>query len=70
MNFAKYESNKYSYIERTPKFKEGDRVITDNQKYGTVVRTEVDELGEYFVVQLDKLAGEYAYDSWDLKKVH
>ena len=55
---------------RTPKFKEGDRVLTDNHKYGTVIRTEVDELGEYFVVQLDKLDGEYAYDVWDLKKVH
>ncbi|HZW83025.1 MAG TPA: hypothetical protein VFF14_06295 [Candidatus Deferrimicrobium sp.] len=47
----------------------GDRVITANCRLGTVIRLDHDELGDYIVVQLDLLKGEFAYDPWDLEKV-
>jgi len=47
----------------------GDRVITSNSRVGTVVRLDHDELGDYIVVKLDMLRGEFAYDPWDLKKI-
>lgn len=51
------------------RFQVGDRVITCNCRLGTVVRLDWDELGEYAVVRLDILPGEFAYDPWDLEKV-
>lgn len=69
MYVAKYESAKTGISDRLTKFKRGDRVLTNNSKTGTVVRLKKDELGEYFVVQLDTLSGEYAYDAWDLKRL-
>lgn len=47
----------------------GDRVITANCRLGTVIRLDRDEFGEYIVVKLDLLKGEFAYDPWDLEKV-
>lgn len=47
----------------------GDRVITSNSRLGTIIRLDKDDLGEYFVVRLDILPGEFAYDAWDLEKV-
>lgn len=47
----------------------GDRVMTHNCRLGTVVRVDRDNLGEFFVVKLDLLRGEFAYDPWDLEKV-
>lgn len=69
MHVAKFESTKTGIPNRFPKFKRGDRVLTYNSKMGTVVRLEKDELGEYFVVQLDVLSGEYAYDAKDLTRL-
>ena len=69
MYVAKYESTKTGIPDRFTKFKRGDRVLTYNSKTGTVVRHEKDEAGEYFVVQLDVLSGEYAYDAWDLTRL-
>ena len=51
------------------RFQVGDRVITSNCRLGTVVRVDRDELGEFVVVHLDILPGEFAYDPWDLEKV-
>lgn len=51
------------------RFQVGDRVITCNCRLGTVVRVDRDDMGEYIVVHLDILAGEFAYDPWDLEKV-
>jgi hypothetical protein len=51
------------------RFQVGDRVITCNCRLGTVVRIDKDELGEYVVVRLDILRGEFAYDLWDVEKV-
>lgn len=51
------------------RFRIGDRVITCNCRLGTVVRVDRDELGEFVVVRLDILPGEFAYDPWDLEKV-
>ncbi|MDA8443166.1 MAG: hypothetical protein M0Z55_12475 [Peptococcaceae bacterium] len=47
----------------------GDRVMTHNCRLGTVVRTDRDDFGDYIVVKLDLLRGEFAYDPWDLEKV-
>ncbi|AFM00806.1 MULTISPECIES: hypothetical protein [Desulfitobacterium] len=69
MYVARYESTKTGIPDRLPKFKRGDRVLTYNSKMGTVVRLEKDEYGEYFVVQLDVLTGEYAYDAKDLTRL-
>ncbi len=51
------------------KFQIGDRVITNNCRLGTVVRVDRDDLGEYAVVRLDILPGEFAYDPTDLEKL-
>lgn len=64
---TKYEHNSNSLRKTTP-FRVGDRVMTDNCRLGSVVRIDKDELGEYIVVHLDILAGEFDYDSWDLEK--
>lgn len=50
-------------------FEVGDRVITNNCRLGTIIRVERDEWGEYFVISLDILPGEFAYDAVDLEKV-
>jgi hypothetical protein len=47
----------------------GDRIITENYRLGTVVRLDRDDFGEYIVVELDLLKGQFAYDPWDLEKV-
>ena len=66
----KYESSKANNQRKTlTSFQRGDRVITNNSRLGTVVRLDKDEQGEYLVVQLDILPGEFAYDAWDLEKV-
>lgn len=69
MYLEKYEFTKTGSPERMTRFKQGDRVITYNSKKGTIVRLDKDELGEYLVVQLDVLSGEYAYEPSDLKKL-
>lgn len=69
---TKFENQKVqkAYSPRkTLGFQVGDRVITSNSRLGTVVRLREDEQGEYIVVKLDILAGEFAYDSWDLDKL-
>ncbi len=54
---------------RNHSFHVGDRVMTANCRLGTVTRVSHDEMGDYFVVRLDLLKGEFAYDPWDLEKV-
>lgn len=56
-------------LRKTTRFQVGDRVMTNNCRLGTVVRLDKDELGEYIVVQLDILSGEFAYDYGDLEKL-
>ncbi len=51
------------------RYEVGDRVVTSNCRLGTVVRLDRDEQGEFVVVNLDVLPGEFAYDPWDLEKV-
>lgn len=65
----KKDSERNSPIRSRHRFHVGDRVITSNCRLGTVVRVDRDELGEYVVVRLDILPGEFAYDPWDLEKV-
>ncbi|MEA4902826.1 hypothetical protein [Desulfitobacterium sp.] len=43
--------------------------MTSNCRLGTIVRVDKDELGEYCVVVLDIVSGEYAYDFADLEKI-
>ena len=65
----KYDSPKLNILRKTLIYQAGDRVITNNSRLGTVVRMNKDEQGEYIVVKLDILPGEFAYDIWDLEKV-
>lgn len=51
------------------KFEVGDRVVTSNERMGTVVRVKRDNYGAYIVVKLDGLPREFAYEPWDVKKV-
>ncbi|AGA69525.1 hypothetical protein Desdi_2082 [Desulfitobacterium dichloroeliminans LMG P-21439] len=70
MYVAQFESTtKHGIPFSLQKLRRGDRVITYNSKMGTVVRLEKDEYGEYFIVQLDVMAGEYAYEARDLRKL-
>lgn len=57
-----------SPFRRNQRFEVGDRVVTSNSRLGTVIRVERDEWGEYYVLTLDVLAGEFAYDCSDLEK--
>ena len=52
------------------KLEAGDRVVTNNSRFGTIVRLERDQLGEYYIVKLDLLPGEFAYDPWDVEKAN
>ncbi len=69
----KYESLKVNSQRKTSMayktFQLGDRVITNNSRLGTIVRVDKDDQGEYLVVKLDILPGEFAYDAGDLEKV-
>jgi preprotein translocase subunit YajC len=69
----KYESSNVNSQRKTSMaykmFQRGDRVITNNSRLGTIVRVDKDDQGEYLVVNLDILPGEFAYDAWDLEKV-
>ncbi len=65
----KRDSEGTTPVRSRHRFQVGDRVITCNCRLGTVVRVDRDDLGEYIVVQLDILPGEFAYDPWDLEKV-
>lgn len=56
-------------LRRTTRFQVGDRVLTSNCRLGTIVRVDKDEFGEYMVVRLDILAGEFAYEYGDLEKL-
>jgi len=47
----------------------GDRVMTANCRLGTVTRLDRDDMGDFIVIKLDMLRGEFAYDPWDLEKV-
>ena len=58
-----------SSLRRQRQFQIGDRVITCNRRFGTVVRVDRDEIGDYIVACLDIIRGEFAYDPWDLKKI-
>lgn len=63
-----HEHNSNS-LRRTTRFQVNDRVLTSNCRLGTVVRVDKDEFGEYMVVRLDILAGEFAYEYGDLEKL-
>lgn len=66
----KYETPKMNMQRKAiTTLQRGDRVITNNSRLGTVVRLNKDDQGEYLVVTLDILPGEFAYDAWDLEKV-
>lgn len=66
----KYESSKATALRKTfTTLQRGDRVITNNSRLGTVVRLDKDDQGEYLVVALDIMPGEFAYDAWDVEKV-
>lgn len=56
-------------FRKISRFQVGDRIMTNNCRLGTVVRLDKDELGEYIVVRLDILNGEFAYDYGDLEKL-
>jgi len=64
----KRELDSGNNLRRQKSYQVGDRVITNNCRLGTVIRVDRDELGEFVVVSLDILAGEFAYDPWDLEK--
>ncbi|HVJ50342.1 hypothetical protein [Desulfitobacterium sp.] len=63
-----HEQNSTS-LRKKAQFQVDDRVMTNNCRLGTVVRVDKDEFGEYIVVRLDILPGEFAYDYCDLEKL-
>lgn len=65
----KREQESVSPLRRQRQFQVGDRVITNNCRLGSVVRVDRDEQGDFLVVRLDILPGEFAYDPWDLEKI-
>lgn len=69
MPVINYEVNKLNHQVPNLGYKIGDRVITNNSRLGTVVRLDKDDQGDYIVIRLDILPGEFAYDVWDLKKI-
>jgi hypothetical protein len=69
MVVMKVDSPKNNILRKNLIYQVGDRVITNNSRLGTVVRLDKDEQGDFVVVQLDILPGEFAYDAWDLEKV-
>jgi len=56
-------------FRRQRQFQIGDRVNTNNRCLGTVIRIDRDEAGDYIVVRLDILPGEFDYDPWELEKI-
>lgn len=58
-----------SSLNRKRQFRIGDRIITTNQCLGTVIRIDHDDVGDFLVVRLDIMPGEFDYDSWELEKV-
>jgi len=63
----KYETG--TFLRRQRQFQVGDRVNTNNNCLGTVIRTDRDDVGDYIVVRLDILPGEFDYDAWELEKI-
>lgn len=49
------------------KFQIQDRVMTNNHCLGTVIRLDRDDAGDYIVVSLDIIPGEFDYDPWELE---
>ena len=58
-----------SYLRNERQFEVGDRVVTSNHCFGTVVRVDRDKIGDFIVVRLDILPREFAYDPYDLEKI-
>jgi len=56
-------------LRRQCQFQIRDRIITNNRCLGTVIRIEHDEVGDYIVVRLDILPGEFDYDPGELEKI-
>jgi hypothetical protein len=70
MYAMKYETPSKANIQRRGlNLQVGDRVITNNSRLGTIIRMAKDSQGEYLIVQLDILPGEFAYDVSDLEKI-
>ena len=63
------KSETSNYLRRQRKFHIGDRVNTNNDCLGTVIRLDRDDLGEYIVVRLDILPGEFDYEPGELEKI-
>jgi hypothetical protein len=66
---AMMQDHNSTSLRKISRFRVGDRIMTNNCRLGTVVRLDKDELGEYIVVRLDILNGEFAYDYGDLEKL-
>lgn len=58
-----------SPIRRKFQFQVGDRAITSNSLSGTVIRVDRDESGDYIVLRLDIIPGDFAYDIGELEKI-
>ncbi|HEY8908944.1 MAG TPA: hypothetical protein VIM51_01505 [Desulfosporosinus sp.] len=56
-------------LRRQRQFQVGDRVSTNNSCLGTVIRIDRDDVGDYVVVRLDILTGDFDYDLWELEKI-
>ncbi len=65
----KRESGTGYPMRRRSQFQVGDRAIAINSQSGTVIRVDRDESGDYIVLRLDILPGDFAYDPWELEKV-
>ena len=65
----KYEPKEFPFKSRKKGFRVGDRIKTYNSCLGTIVRMAKDEGGEYFIVKLDIMPGEFAYETSDLEKI-
>lgn len=63
------KEHSFTSMRKPNRFMVGDRVMTSNCRLGTIVRVDKDELGDYCVVVLDIVSGEYAYDFADLEKI-
>jgi len=61
------KSQTSNYLRRQRQFHIGDRVNTNNDCLGTVIRLDRDDGGDYIVVRLDILPGEFDYEPWELE---
>ncbi|KLU63965.1 MULTISPECIES: hypothetical protein [Desulfosporosinus] len=67
MSKSIFELETNPLLMQDKKFQVGNRVKTNNDHKGTIVRVDRDEMGVFLVVQLDFSTHEFAYDQNELE---